>query len=423
VPMKRRKQAHPTLTMLHSAEDPTTAGPTSASSRTLPFLGQEVPSAPRPEAAPRADGALPFQTKSALSQSSASWGQPVAIARSPEPPPLPPTPPRAPPPLPLSATPRVEPAPLPPAPPPAPVEPPADARALGLLAASNLAADRWPAKPGAAPDARSDATPGGGREVIELLFHDPELGGRMRRVEPWRLILEALEEKPADRELEEPAGGEAASAEDRREVYEVLVEGQAGGAEAVYDALERAIRRDGKIAPRLALFQGELLFPFDELERLRALASVAAPFAGADEGLKVALEDARAYATTPAESASGALADSLATRLREAFGAASRSVPATYLDEQAERALLTHRHYQKRKLFGGPQLRALATLAGEEAPVPTYLPADVGEKLPLYQRLRVRFIAEVSPAVDQFETHTAALRVLALARVTFVGRR
>jgi hypothetical protein len=56
--------------------------------------------------------------------------------------------------------------------------------------------------------------------------------------------------------------------------------------------------------------------------------------------------------------------------------------------------------------------------------VPVYLPEAAAKKLPLYQRFKARLIAEVQLAVDQYETHPAALRVLAVGRlVPAPGRR
>jgi hypothetical protein len=49
--------------------------------------------------------------------------------------------------------------------------------------------------------------------------------------------------------------------------------------------------------------------------------------------------------------------------------------------------------------------------------VPSYLPEAIAEELPMYPRFRVRMVAEVRLAADRYETHPAALRVLALARL------
>ncbi len=445
IPGRRRPPARPTLTMVQSPlDDPTTTGPASHAPSTLPFLPTDLSKVARP-AEPRDDGALPFQSKNALSQSSASWGRsvPVTPMQAPQPPQAPPAPvaspipavpsvssppasigfvaplggdPTAAPVIPL-ARPKV-PAPAPAVAPP----PPADARSLGLLSASNAAADPW-ARKDASSEAFSEPTSPAGRDGLDLLWLDDGLSGRLRRVQAWKPLLDALDERPADRDLEGPPEGEAAAAEDQREAFEVLANGEAGHAEALDRALSGLVRKDGKVSPKLILLSGEVAFPFDELMRLRALTAAASPFAGSDELLKATLEDAKSYSMTPAESASASIADALSARLRESFAASPRAVPGTYIDEEADRALLLNRHYQKRKLFGGPQIRCLVTLPGDNDPVPAYLPSDLAEKLPLYQRFRARLVAEVYPVVDQYETHPAALRILALARSTFVGKR
>jgi hypothetical protein len=63
-------------------------------------------------------------------------------------------------------------------------------------------------------------------------------------------------------------------------------------------------------------------------------------------------------------------------------------------------------------------------LAGEEgAAIPGYLPEALAKKLPMFQRFGGRLIAEVQQQADQYETHHASLRIVALARATARGRR
>jgi hypothetical protein len=89
----------------------------------------------------------------------------------------------------------------------------------------------------------------------------------------------------------------------------------------------------------------------------------------------------------------------------------------SYLDDQAERALLERRAYQKRSVFGEPHLRALFFFSGAANGVPTYLPEAVGKKLPLFRRFRMRMLADVHHQCDQYETHPTALKSAALVRV------
>jgi hypothetical protein len=111
------------------------------------------------------------------------------------------------------------------------------------------------------------------------------------------------------------------------------------------------------------------------------------------------------------------LASTLTIKIREAFVKSSRVVGPTYLDDQAERALLERRAYQKRSVFGGPHLRALFHFAGTESGVPAYFPEALAKKLPLFRRLRVKMLAEAHFQADQYESHPSALRAAAVARV------
>ena len=76
---------------------------------------------------------------------------------------------------------------------------------------------------------------------------------------------------------------------------------------------------------------------------------------------------------------------------------------------------------RKRERFAiqnfGKHLRGLFVALGGKDPIPTYLPDSLSEELPMYTRLRARLVAEVRMAEDQYESHPAALKVLALGRV------
>ena len=112
-----------------------------------------------------------------------------------------------------------------------------------------------------------------------------------------------------------------------------------------------------------------------------------------------------------------AVAEGLVKRILESFGQAKRAVTVEYVESQTERALLEQRHYQRRKVFGGKHLRCLLVLSGSKEPIPAYLPDALSEELPMYAHFRVRLVAEVRMAEDQYETHAAALKVVAVGRV------
>ena len=311
--------------------------------------------------------------------------------------------------------------------PPAPValQHASTAALAGVVGASNAAAD---------PRARASAGPvvqpfqG---DVLQLLWFDPEAAPRIRRRPEWKKILDQLEAQPPDPELDEPAlSDEHAELEDRREVFEILARGTPSGEDGVESALYAAVRSDGRFAPQLLLLAGEARFDFDEVEMLKAVLSAATPFVvpapaaepqgggapPADE-LKLAVDQALAYLGTPDLVPSADLATTLTTKIREAFAKSSRSVGPTYLDDQAERALLERRAYQKRSVFGAPHLRALFYFAGGSTGVPTYFPEALAKKLPLFRRLRVKLLAEAHFQADQYESHPSAVRAAAVARV------
>lgn len=299
--------------------------------------------------------------------------------------------------------------------------------AAGALAASNAAAavDPWsiprgpaPAPPAAVPlPARPVAPAPEIREVLHLVWYDPDSVRRIRRQPSWHKILEGLDQKPLDNDLDDPSlAREPMDVEDRRDVFEVLAKASAIDAEGIDDALASAVRDDGKYVPQLRLVAGDLVFPFDELETLKVTITAVTPLIGNDEALRAAVTAAQDYLKLPDVQSAPASAAPYTVRIREAYAQGKRAVSLAELEAQIERALLEQRCYQRRKVFGKPHLRALLAASGDAKPVPIYLPAGLAEALPMYARFRSRAIVEVNLQVDQYESHAAALRTLALAR-------
>ena len=164
------------------------------------------------------------------------------------------------------------------------------------------------------------------------------------------------------------------------------------------------------------LVAGELRFPFDEIETLKATVTTATPFMGGDEPLKAAVEAAKDFLAFAGLSPAPVVVEMLAGRIREAFAKTKRVVPIDYLEAQTERALLEKRRYQKRFFQGQSHLRAVLHGSGDKGGILVYLPETLADKQPLYQRFGARLVAEAHLSVDQYETHTHALEVLALAR-------
>lgn len=257
-----------------------------------------------------------------------------------------------------------------------------------------------------------------GNEVISLLWYDPESVPRIRRHAKWRSVLDELEKKPLDRELDDPAlAKDPMEMEDRREVFEIVTRGSQTDARGVEEAFVGAIRDDGKVVPPLVLLAGDIETPFDELATLRVTVSTAvALMAPTDEGLKASVAIAKEFLATPDLAAAPAVCDALSMRIREAFHREKKSLPADYLDTQVERFLVSGRHYQMREVFGEAHIRVLVWLPGESTGLVGYLPAALAKKLPMWRRFRVRLIAEVHQAQDQYESQMRGLRMLALGR-------
>ncbi|WP_437668805.1 DUF2169 domain-containing protein [Sorangium sp. So ce131] len=305
------------------------------------------------------------------------------------------------PPVPLTPLTSATATPLPVAPPLSPLPPlPITTPAKGAARTPPLS----PAPRAAAPDA------------LHLVWFHPPCLARLRKDPRHAPVLEALDEQPLDEDLDDPTHAEAtADLEDRREAFEILARGPIS-AEGATAALARAALGDGRLLQPIVLLAGELVFPFDQLEALKAMLSAAAPHAGADPEARAVLDLVKEFLGTPGLPGAPLVAEGLEARIRETFEAHGL-LPAGQLDALAARALLGGRHFQRRALFGAPHVRALFHGLAE-GPIPAYLCEELAARLPAAQRLRVRMLAHVHPAADEQETHPAALRAAALGIVS-----
>lgn len=311
-----------------------------------------------------------------------------------------------------------------------------DAKA-GVLGASNAAAG-VPVVPlyslskrdgsGAPTTSRSVVRPASGmdaRDVLHLLWYSRESVARICRVPAWREILDEKEDRPPDDDMEDASPDkDPVELEDTRDIFEILARGAAQDVEDLGDELTAAVHPGGKFVPRLLLLAGELSFPFDERETLKAAVAVATPLTGADEPLKAAIRDARELLSAD-QITPGVTAEGYTTRVREALQRA-RKGGADLFDQQVERALLEGRHYQRRQVLGMNAVRAFlhtGTGLSQIRPAPAYLPDEISRKLPLYQKFRSRLLVELYMQEDQYEQHPAALKVLAIGRVQVLSDR
>jgi len=292
--------------------------------------------------------------------------------------------------------------------------PVANSQTKSAAAASNEVAA------GTAPQAPRTPMPARPVEGVELLWWQPSCASRLWRVARWRPLLDELQARLQEGEAAAaPATADAPSASARRAVLEVLAQAPCSDAAGLAGAWDGALRSDGRFVAPLVTVAGELESTFDDLEMLKAtLAAVAAIPRRETLGSVVAV--ARELLATPgADSASGIPAE-LVMHIQQAVVSSEGGLRGADLERRVLRSLLEGRHYQQRRILGEVHLRALLHM-GMPEPVVAYVPSAARDLLPLFQRFRVRLLAELCPQQDENEATPSALRVLALGRL--VSRR
>jgi hypothetical protein len=247
---------------------------------------------------------------------------------------------------------------------------------------------------------------------LPLIWFDPAGVERIRRVPPWRRLLEGMQPASGDQARE---GDDAAlpwTIEDADEVMEVLTHAEEMKAAAI-DEPPREAYPAGSGLP-LVLLAGEVETHFDELESLKAAVIVASMVPERDEALRPAIERATRFLDDPHAANLPTLAALFMAPIREAL--AKKKVLARGFEATMERALFSGRHFQKRSVFGEPHVRCSLRLAGETSVRVCYLPEVAAKQLPKLRRFQARLSAEVHPRQDEDDAGEHALRVLALAR-------
>jgi hypothetical protein len=309
------------------------------------------------------------------------------------------------------------------------------AGATGATAASNAAAASgggWspvapPAPveaPAAAPAPRAAPRGMPAREVTDLLWYDPEFLAKIRKKAAWKEIFEEIAPKAPDLGFdEEPPPPPPQEEVDSRDLFGVLTRGAPVDTQGVEEAIGDAVEDDGTFRPPIILIAGDLSFPFDELETLKATVTAVSPLIAGDKKLKETVDTVKELMNTTWTQGSGTVAESLTARVKEAFAQGNRMLPPSYLESHTERILMEQRHYQRRTVFGALFIRSMLSAFGTQTPIPTYVPDSLSKKLPMFQRLKVRLICEAHGQQDQFESHSSALRVVVLGRVLPITRR
>lgn len=305
----------------------------------------------------------------------------------------------------------------------------------GAVAASNAAASAtaWStSNPAPLTPTESSATatarPGTRivtRDVVDLLWFDPTFVDRIREEPKWKELIASLkpkasfEDDPFEDAPVKPPEKEKAS-EERRDVFGVLTRAQATDIEGVNEAIADGVAEDGTFNRPLLVLSGDLTFPFDELETLKATVTAVTPLIANDKKLRETVDTVNELLKTPWLQSSSGVAEGLTLRVKDAFAQGNRMLPPSYLDTHTERMLLEQRHYQKRTVFGELWIRSLLLPLGASQSIPAYLPESLSKKLPMFQTMKVRMIAEAHLQQDQYETHPSSLRVVALGRVAML---
>ncbi len=255
----------------------------------------------------------------------------------------------------------------------------------------------------------------GGRDIVELLWFSATAVPRIRKHPDWKEILADVKPRPDDEDLDDDVPpGRRPSAKDRRDVLAILARGKAIRVEDLESAMMDAVGEDGAFIPPLVLIAGELEFPFDEVETLKALVAASSPLVALDRKLKETVDAIHEAFNMPWVQGATGVVESLISQLKEALGQ-NRAISVQKIEAHAERALLEHRHYQKRLVMGQMRTRCLLS-SGGQMKVPVYLPEGVGKELPGWPRMTARLIAEMRLKQDPGEQSRFSLRVIALAR-------
>jgi hypothetical protein len=290
----------------------------------------------------------------------------------------------------------------------------------GVLAASNAAADahsydkpsvdkRVQEKPIADKSEPDDGA------SIEVLWYENAYVARIRKHSQWApLVQQPAKPTPVQRGQAPapPPSAEALEEVTNADLFAVLSKAEPAREQDVVPGRKGNNDRE----TTLYLLAGTITFPLDNIELLKATSRAAAPLAPSDKKLKEVLDLVDEVLKMPLEGAPEVV-QGFIVRVREAWSNANRILPPDYLTTHTERTLLNQRHYQKREILDDEWIRALYQSSPDANAIPTYIPAKLAKRLPLFLRVSARIIVEALSQQDMYESHPMALRVVVLARV------
>ena len=267
---------------------------------------------------------------------------------------------------------------------------------------------------------------GGGAEVpipaahapaIELLYFDVKGARRIRRTPALRVLLDRLDEAPVDAAFD--ALTSYADVEEQREVFHVLANAEPHTVRTAMRTFHESRRADGKVVPPIVVVEGALTVSFDLLDRLDALRGAIRSFVvpELDDELSSLLERVDRFLLHRHPAAS-AVVDSMQTQLLAAVRKNRPRMNTRELIAQVEQALVSMRHYEIVRVFGGEH--ACASLHGQRTrALPCYVPEQALSQLPLARTFSARLIVELRSRVDPRREERVAARAVAIASIDF----
>jgi len=271
-----------------------------------------------------------------------------------------------------------------------------------------------------ADESRPLARPDSG-EIVELIWFAQESLDKLRVQPSWSALLASLQQsRQAETDDfgfdEEPPPPEPDELADRRDVVSVMTQAPRLSGAALKSAMLDAVDPSGSFEAPLVLLSGQLSFPFDPLEILKATVTAVSPLIAGNKQLKETVDTVNELLQTPWLESSSEVVNGLTDKVRAAFKKGDRVLDPSSLDDHTKRILLEQRCYQKRVVFGDTWIRALFTPTNSKQQIPTYLPDSLCKELPMFTSFAARVVGEAHVQQDQYESHDIALKLVALGR-------